>query len=202
MRLKLYYTADEIVPDLYTSGKEWMTTDNVQYVGLYHRYTTGETYTNGTWNSKSSVKLIPFREPDLDVNKYQKIKQLKLKYNTPSSRLVTPTAQQIQQGEMPRYFIKKINETQILEIDAVQYQAWLSKKIDQVTYTAVQITWYISGNVTDAYDNGTLIRGVVTKNQLQLASAEPTIPGITNRLANLIEFYSDTTYTVPPDINA
>jgi hypothetical protein len=201
MRLKLYYTADEIVPDLYTSGKEWMTTDNVQYVGLYHRYTTGETYTDATWNSKSSVKLIPFREPDLDVNKYQKIKQLKLKYGTPSSRLVTPTAQQIQQGEMPRYFIKKINETQILEIDVVQYQAWLSKKIDQVLYTAVQITWYISGNVTDAYDNGTLIRGVVTKNQLQLASVEPSIPGITNRLANLIEFYSDTTYNVPRDIN-
>ena len=32
-RLKLYYPVDEITPNLYTSGQQWMTTDNKEYVG-------------------------------------------------------------------------------------------------------------------------------------------------------------------------
>jgi hypothetical protein len=202
MRLKLYYTQDEIIADLYTSGKEWMTTDNVQYVGLYHRYTTGETYTGSTWNSKTSVKLIPFREQNLLVNQYQKLKRLKLQYKLPVSRIVTPTPEQIKQGEMLRYFIKKINETNITEIDAIQFQEWLSKQIDPALYVGAELTWYISGNVNDTFDGTRLVRGVASKNKLQLATAELTIPGITNRLANLTEFYTDTVYTVPRDINA
>ena len=60
MRLKLYYTADEITSNLYTSGSQFMTEDNVEYRGTYHSYITGEVYTGSTWNAKTSKKLITF----------------------------------------------------------------------------------------------------------------------------------------------
>ena len=58
MRLKLYYTTDEITNNLYTSGMQYMLQDNTEYRGLYHTYLTGEVYTGATWDSKTSKKLI------------------------------------------------------------------------------------------------------------------------------------------------
>jgi hypothetical protein len=53
MRLKLYYTTDEITNNLYTSGMQYMLQDNTEYRGLYHTYLTGEVYTGATWDSKT-----------------------------------------------------------------------------------------------------------------------------------------------------
>ena len=60
-RLKLYYPVDEITTNLYTTGKEWMTTDKKEYVGLFHLYTTGEAYTQPMWNPKSSLQPLQNR---------------------------------------------------------------------------------------------------------------------------------------------
>ena len=49
-RLKLYYPVDEITNDLYTYGSELMTEDNVEYIGAFHRYITGEVYTKSKWD--------------------------------------------------------------------------------------------------------------------------------------------------------
>lgn len=201
MRLKRYYTDDELINNLYTAGKEWMTTDNQQYVGLYHRYTTGETFTGAVWNAKTSVKLIPFKELDSDVTTYQKIKNIKLRYKKPESYIITPSTTQIQQGVMDRYFIKSVNDPTIIEINVIQYQEWLSKRIDPVLYTAITLQWSISGPIDDDYTTGILIEGVTTKNARQIAAYSQTMPGLPQRLSNLTEFYADTVYTVPPDIN-
>ena len=60
MRQKAYYTVDEITNNLYTAGSAWMDESGVEYIGLYHQYSTGETYTQPIWSYNNSVKLIKY----------------------------------------------------------------------------------------------------------------------------------------------
>ena len=57
-REKTYYSADEVLNNLYASDKQLMYTDGTMYIGLYHKYSTGEIYTEAKWNSNKSKKLI------------------------------------------------------------------------------------------------------------------------------------------------
>ena len=62
--------------------------------------------------------------------------------------------------------------------------------------------WFISGPIEDTYEKQIKIVGVYSKNQKQLALAAQRMPELATRLNNLIEFYSDTDYLVPKDINS
>ncbi len=75
-----------------------------------------------------------------------------------------------------------------------------SNIIDPNLYKSIKIKWYISGPLQDT---GTTIitRGVLTKNQLAVNAAEKKMIGISNRLLNLSEYYYDTDFKVPIDIN-
>ena len=55
-RIKLYYDSTEITNNLYTTGSELMTELGTNYIGLYHLYNTGETYTGPIWNPITSIK--------------------------------------------------------------------------------------------------------------------------------------------------
>ena len=67
MRQKQIYKESEITTDLYTWGEEWQTEDGVEYKGLYHKYTTGEIYTQPVWNELSSKKLVKYQIPDIPI---------------------------------------------------------------------------------------------------------------------------------------
>lgn len=201
MRFKLYYTADEITNNLYTSGSEFMTEDNIEYRGLYHSYITGEVYTGAEWNSKLSKKLVKWQDISSKNIVYQNLKPNSLVFDTPNSVVITVTPQQIKQGLITRYFIKKYNDTHILEIDQSQYEKWVSKKIDSVMYLAITIPWMIAGPIDDELVNGTLIKGIRNKNLLQIIAANTKMPGLTDLLTNPLQFYQDTSFTAPKDIN-
>jgi hypothetical protein len=202
MRLKLYYTADEITSNLYTSGSQFMTEDNVEYRGTYHSYITGEVYTGSTWNAKTSKKLITFRDTSGKNAEYQQLKPTSLVFDKPNPTLVSITQQQINNKMVDRYFLKKVNETSIIEVDIAQYQKWISKQIDSVVYLGISIPWTIAGEIEDTIINGTLIKGVRTKNNLQIQYANSKLPGISDYLTNPLQYYLDTTFVIPQDINA
>lgn len=201
MRQKLYYTIDEITTNLYTSGSEWMYEDGVEYVGLYHRYITNEIYTEETWNAKVSKKLIPYKNINSDAVIYSSLKQLNINFKEPYAVVVTPTADDMKRGSFSRYFIKKNNDSRIIEIDKSQYDLY-PEKIDPVIYDAIYIDWVISGELTDTYINNVFNRGVITKNRLTTIAAEQRLPGMINILTNYSEFYLNTDITTPKDINA
>ena len=202
MRLKLYYTTDEITNNLYTSGSQYMLQDNTEYRGLYHTYLTGEVYTGATWNAKTSIKLVPYKRITAKNTEYETLKrELKLTYTQPVSALNAPTAEQLKAGSYARYFIKKVNESKIIEIDESQFELWQNKQIDPAMYTATKMQWYISGPIDDARTALVLHRGVRTKNLDQIAAAEATITGISKVLTDPLQYYSDITYLVPKDIN-
>lgn len=201
MRIKITYLPDEITNNLYTFGKEWMGIDNAEYIGLYHTYSTGETYSEGVWNSKKSIKLIPYE--DVSSLKYQY-----KKLNSVNTTYVTPTPYQaensisINQEQIQRYFLQRKNDlNDIIEIDSTQFDLYANQQIDNNLYTAIQLTWYITGNTQDTMINGSKQFGIVSKNRNAVVNAERRMPGITSKLSNLLEFYTDTDFVVPRDIN-
>ena len=77
----------------------------------------------------------------------------------------------------------------------------MNEKIDRTLYTAVLIPWYITGNLHDTTVNNVYIPGVVTKNRQSIITATDQIPELFTYLTNLSEFYIDSTFYIPVDIN-
>ena len=202
-RLKTYYPTSEITTDLYTPGKQWMTTNNVEYIGLYHKYLTGEVYTKPQWQPDISVILIPYID-NIISNKnmpYSKLKpEIQLSRTSPTAHNVVATVNDYRRGLLQRFFIKKRNDNAIIEINKQQFDSWKSDKIDKKLYIAIEIAWYITGPIHDI-TSGITVLGVATLNLQQIKLAAKTIPEIATYLTDPLQFYTDTEYTVPKDIN-
>jgi hypothetical protein len=202
-RFKTYYPTSEITPDLYTSGKQWMTTNNVEYIGAYHKYLTGEVYTKARWQPDVSAVLIPYIDQTISNKNmpYLKLKpEFQLARTSPTAHTVNVTVTDYGRGILQRFFIKKRNDNAIIEIDKQQFDAWKSDQIDKKLYIAIEIAWYIAGPANDVI-TGISVPGVATRNQKQIQLAANTIPEIVTYLTNPLQFYADTEYTVPKDIN-
>jgi hypothetical protein len=201
MRLKQYYTADEIIINLYTFGKEWMNDDGVEYVGAYHKYITNEVYTESSWNPSLSVKLIAYEVQDPIVKAYKKIKNINTKYHHVNTHMVSINSSDIKKGSIARFFLQKQNDLSIIEINNASYDKWTMKQVDNNLYTAIKIDWYITGLEHDIKQNGITTPSVSTLNKKQVMAAEKNMPGISNVLSNYLEYYLNSDITTPKDIN-
>jgi len=202
-RFKTYYPTSEITTDLYTPGKQWMTTDNVQYIGAYHKYLTGEVYTKARWEPDVSTILIPYTDqtiPNKNMPYFKLKPEIQLARISPTAHNVAPTTTDYNRGILQRFFIKKRNDNAIIEINKQQFDAWKSDQIDKKIYIAMEIAWYIAGPANDVITD-ILVPGVSTLNKKQIQLAANTIPEIATYLTNPLQFYADTEYTVPKDIN-
>ena len=200
-RKKVRYTKDEITNNLYTTGSEWMTTDYAEYIGLYHRYTTGEVYTLSKWNSQKSVELIPFKELSKTSQRYRLIKEdIKTLYQPIQPYFLETSEKDIITGYITRYFAYDIVNNVVLEIDNDTYKKIQQKEIDPNVYQIVSLRWYITGDLEDV-TSGIGRDGVKTKNKKEIQAASKTISLLSTYLTDLSEFYSDTTYIIPDDIN-
>jgi hypothetical protein len=204
MRIRSYYSDSEIIPNLYTFGNEWQLTDGSEYKGLYHKYkSTGEIYTEAVWNQRSSVSLSEYKELPASVKLYRKLKSdIQIGTATINPLVAyTPTPQEYSVGYITRYFLKKCNEDLIYEVDVTQYTNQLTSVIDSHLYISAAITWFITGETVDVTTNNVKTRGVISKNRQSIRNTENQMPGITRLLKNLLQYYTDTDYVVPRDIN-
>lgn len=201
MRIKSYYSANEIVNNLYTTGQELMTTDNVDYVGLYHKYTTGEIYSQPTWNKNKSVKLIKYKEQPESVIEYNKISDIEINYKSFNTYNVVITKENINNGYIDRFIIKRSNDNIFYEVNSDTYDAYTSEDIDPVLYSAVKLKWYITGNINDTQQGNITIPGVQSNNYKELQTAEITVPGISLYFTDLLQYYVDNDNVTPKDIN-
>jgi len=203
MRQKAYYTKNEIETNLYTTGKQFMLTDRTEYIGLYHRYiVTGEVYTLATWNETQSKPLIQYEELDPVVVAYKNAKpKIKTKYKIPVPYKVVIAPADKKTGNITRYFIKKINNQQIMEINQKQFKDFNNKKIDPNLYIVASLTWHITGEINDSKQGSLSVIGVRTKNKNSVDSANKSFPGLNKYLNNLTEFHSDVDFIVAEDIN-
>lgn len=202
MRQRLHYTPNQITKNLYTTGSEWMTENQQQYIGPYHTYITGEIYTETEWIPTKSKKLIAFtNESDL-TKKYKELKTVQTSFKTPNTYIPVITQADRSAGFITRYFLKKINQRQITEVDSAQFTSWQSREIDNNLYSGIQLQWTITGPLQDTFQNGVLTKGVATKNVDAMRAVETTFPEIFDVLTNPIQYYSDTDFVAPKDINA
>ena len=202
-RFKTYYPTSEITTDLYTPGKQWMTANNVEYIGAYHKYLTGEVYTKAHWQPDQSAILIPYIDqtiPNKNIS-YIKLKpEIQLARISPTPYNVAVTVTDYKRRILQRFFIKKRNDNAIIEIDKQQFDAWKSDQIDKKLYVAIEIAWHIAP-IEDTTNGITNEIGVTTRNQIQIQLAAKTIPEIATYLTNPLQFYTDTDFYVPQDIN-
>lgn len=204
-RRQIYYTKAQLKEGLITSGKEWMFTDGVEYVGQYHTYTTGEVFSLTKYIEGKSRILIPYvavitdseAEPnviDTQVKfEYDDIKRVTITVSrTPVPRIITPTQLDYQRGYMTRYFAKKINETLIIEINFNDFNEVGSENgLDSNIWKVFSLKWKISGKLVDELDsNGNVVNyGVLDTNQRTINAYERDYRGIRGYLSNPQEFY-------------
>ena len=202
MRKKIYYSKSEIIENLYTPGQQWMTENLQEYTGLYHRYTTGEVYTEEKWKPNQSKKLVKFIPQVTNNITYKNLKQnFKTKYITPTKYFVSITSTDIQNKFITRYFLQKTNQPEVIEIDNTQFKLWSENKIDRAMYSGVSVKWKITGNPYTVTINGAKQLGVIEFNTEQIRESKKTSPAIETKLSNPLELYVDTTIIVPPSIN-
>jgi hypothetical protein len=201
MRIKSYYSANEIVNNLYTTGQELMTTDNVEYIGLYHKYTTGEVYSQPTWDKNKSVKLIKYKDQPESVIEYNKISDIEINYKSFNTYNVAITKENINTGYVDRFIIKRANDNVFYEVNSDTYDMYTREEIDPVLYLAVKFKWYITGNINDVRQGNILIPGVPSNNYKELQTAEKTVPNIMSYLTDLLQYYVDNDNVTPKDIN-
>jgi len=201
-RNKSYYTKSEITSDLYTNGKQWQLENGTEYIGLYHRYSTGETYTGANWDSNKSLRLFRYIDTENippDIITYRQLNKIKTSYKTPVYKPMVPTTIDIANTYYTRYFLQRYDEY-IIEINDLQFTDWNNGKIDNSLYSGHTLKWYISGPIEDIPDTITTL-GVKTKNRNQLIELEKTLPGISLKIKSLTENYTDSIFIVPKDIN-
>lgn len=191
MREKTYYTADEITNNLFTTGSILMTEAGKEYIGMYHTYTTGEIYSDAVWNPQTSIKLLPYQDITSQKYKYKQLKNVDVKYESFIPYKLKITVNDIQNGYVIRYFIKRTNDVYVTEIDLSTYNKWQNRKIDPLMYTAIFMNWKITGNIND----------VILENQRQIDIAKQIIPNIETVVIELTEYYTDNTYIKSNDIN-
>jgi hypothetical protein len=201
MRIKSYYSANEIITNLYTTGQAWMSADNVEYIGLYHKYTTGEVYSQPTWNPNKSVKLIKYKDQPESVIEYNKISDIEINYKSFNTYNVAITKENINTGYVDRFIIKRANDNVFYEVNSDTYDMYTNEDIDPVLYLAVKFKWYITGNTNDVIRGNILIPGVLSNNYKELQTAEKTVPNITSYLKDLLQYYVDNDNVTPKDIN-
>lgn len=197
MRKQLRYTQSQITKGLYTTGQEWQTDLGEEYVGLYHRYDTGEVYTESEFNERSKP-LFPYEELTAEVKRYRELNNSKLDF----ADFIEFRPQPMPGDKIiQRYFVKKVNEQKIKEISESQYNEFLSSKLDNISYTAIEIPWQVSGNLEDSIENGARNFGILSFNQNSLSRAQQTIPEIGSIITTLTDLVYDDSFIVPKDIN-
>ena len=202
MRKKEYYSEEEIIENQYTTGKEYMTQNRVEYIGLYHKYLTGEVYTLGKYNAKKSLVLIPYKEESADIKIYKSNKsKIKTRYNTPGKFYPSPSIDDINKQFITRHILKNVSTNQLIEIDQATVKQYQKKKIDNNLYQLETIKWKISGPLNTTTINGITQIGVIEENVQIIRNKSKKMPELLEYFKSYSEFYTDTTYQIPENIN-
>ena len=105
--------------------------------------------------------------------------------NFPVYKKPSPNANDYLNGYINRYFVKKINDNTIYEVDSVGYA-----DVSNTLYTKSSLSWKITGRPKNSNDGKTLTDiGVISYNSYSISVLEKTIPGIRNILRNAVEFW-------------
>lgn len=195
IRNKIYYPKSHIVENLYTSGKEWMTEDGVEYVGYYHRYIDGKVASGAVYSKTQSVKLIKYInttiQPDNAV--YNSLIKKPNIFTAPQHMMPIPVLEDYEAGKFKRYFLRRRNYStfeDIIEINEAQFKLWKrsASGINQGLYTGLSLDWKLTGPLNDIQEQSNTVYGVYDTNRRLVILKDYEMPGLKNFLTDYIEF--------------
>ena len=167
----MYYPKSQITPNLYTNGEEFIYADTKEaYNGYYFKVSTGKYFTGRNQDDRPNLELIQFsfdgvpldtlpstlpqstaytllNDASETVYEYNQLKSTTPQY-LPFYSPVFPTQQNYQTGEFRRFFCKKTNEYQYIEINQEQFDKLLAKdpQILWQLYQPFFIDWQLTGD--------------------------------------------------------
>ena len=164
----MYYPLSQIKTNLYTNGGEYVYFDTkTNYIGYYWKTSDGNYFSGKTPQDTPVVQLLPSFEYSLsssplnnvvsvDINledvrttNYVDLQNIKVDQVTviPVYFPTQPTQQDYQIGEFRRYFCKKTNEIQYIEISKDQFDLLVAQdpQILWQLYFPFFIPWDITG---------------------------------------------------------
>jgi hypothetical protein len=164
----MYYPLSQITSNLYTNGGEYVYKSNQEnYTGYYWKTSSGKIYTGKTPQDIPTSELISansnplnpvlqnssipviINQNDFENTNYINVKSIDTSQIalTPIYFPTQPTQQDYQIGEFRRYFCKKTNEIQYVEISKDQFDLLVAKdpQILWQLYFPFFIPWDITG---------------------------------------------------------
>lgn len=158
-RSRVYYTKAQITTGLITNGLEWMFLDTTEYTGQYHKYSSGEVFSESTFIDGKSRKLIPYVDVKklgsmdslgLDISKnyeYNLIKNVDIKKTfVPNAGQVEITEKDLKRLYFERYFAYKRNDGRVLELTKEDYGKVGSKDgLSDILWEPFKLRWKIRG---------------------------------------------------------
>jgi len=211
-RKKIYYPDEQIQKNLFTEGREYMFLDDWQeYTGYYHKYSTGEVYTEKEWDAQKSKRLIRFKAGSDSYFKYLDLKQFTVfqngdkkkiaggaqnqyyRYASPRVVKIVPNQSELNTGLVMRYFVYKRNEPErvFFEIDKKQVKDYKStnRGINHLLYGVITIGWKTGGPEYDVYDGDILVTpGVVDTNKRIIKRYSKKFPMLAKFITNYRKF--------------
>jgi hypothetical protein len=188
----MYYPKSQVKTNLYTNGGEYVAFNtNTSYKGYYYQTSNGEYFSGRTPNETPSFRLVKINltEPvtpssfDFDRDNFYLIEggyalSTRLTFNQtppplPKQTYPVLTENDYKLGEFQRYFLKKGNETQFLEISLEDYRKYVSQDRDVMfeLYVPIQINWILTGEKEQVYR--------VNQSIVSRAEREQNLPGFT-----------------------
>jgi hypothetical protein len=203
----MYFPKSQITPNLYTNGGEFtISSTQENYTGYYYKTSSGKYYTGRNPSDLPNTEIILntsvkgtninnqaiinntsiivtelgdfFEEEGVLV--YLNLKNIDPTKSTllPTYTPTYPSSQDYEIGEFRRFFCKKTNEIQYIEIDPKQYSllAFKDPQILWQLYYPFNIPWTISGRVETVIN--------VNKNIVELTMKQLKLPRFNDYLKN------------------
>ena len=153
MQRPVYTPKFKIETGFYTKGKEYMTLDNEEYIGVYHRYPNGAVYSEATFNDYS-VELLEYSSATESEKTgiYFELTGMRFNnYQAPKYHYPELTNADYELANFTRYFVqRKNNLSEIIEINKDSYKSINAGNkigIDTGVYNKTLIKWSISGPI-------------------------------------------------------
>ena len=198
---RIYYPESQIITGLTTDGGEFMTLDNIEYIGAYHKYSDGAIYTGGSYTSNSKP-LVKYRlnEPEVSLL-YDKIAQREF----PKKALLVPkqptlTEDDYKVGIMSRYIAVKVNDyvgNSMIEISEKDYNKFRIKKSSTAyMYNLIEIKWKLTGPLNDVYDGDFRLKNGVYDTNKRIIESASQKPGLSCLKKAIVDYLQYTIYDV------
>jgi hypothetical protein len=136
-----YIPKNKIQINLYTAGGEYNDiSNNIEYIGYYHKLYNGKYFTGRTPNDSNIKELIKINDGDGEASSIP----VTIPYNP-----LLPTEQDYQVGEFIRYFNIKRNQAIFTEITKETYDKFKQQdpQVPWRSYRVFSLSWQLTGDI-------------------------------------------------------